>query len=79
MIEQAIKNATNMGLTLYACIPFPNASDSHLFKVLCGAKNNYVVWTFNSQDGGFHHGHYHRDLSNALQDLTITLIELGWE
>jgi hypothetical protein len=43
--------------------------DKHLFYVLCRFNNQFVVWTFNAQDGGCYYGKYSDacDLDKALE------------
>ena len=35
--------------------------DKHLFYVLCRFNNQFVIWTFNEQDGGCYYGKYSDD------------------
>jgi hypothetical protein len=48
----------NAGYTIIAAVQFPHPGDSHLYVVMGQQDNAFVVWTFNTQDGGFYHGHY---------------------
>jgi len=43
--------------------------DKHLYYVLCRFNNQFVVWTFNAQDGGCYYGKYSDacDLDKALE------------
>ena len=37
---------------------YPHADDAHLHTVLCQWNDEFVVWTFNEQDGGCYYGNY---------------------
>jgi len=79
-LDNVVVNARKIGAIVLACIPFPNPKDYFLAKVLCKcASDEYVVWTFNYADGGFHNGHYFQDLSNAIEKLNELIIELGYQ
>jgi hypothetical protein len=49
-----------------------NPGDTHLQTVLCYIPGNeltpYATWLFNMQDGGFHWGHYHRHINEAIPE-----------
>lgn len=76
-LVRAHREAQHMDAALLACIPYPNPRDWNLSKILCHTANDeYVVWTYNAIGGGFHQGHYHRDLRDALNTLAEKMAEL---
>jgi hypothetical protein len=62
---------------LSTCVAYVNDPlDKHLAYVLCvwkredGIPVEWVVWTHNKEDHGFYHGHYIRDLEDAVKCFT---------
>lgn len=72
VIEEAIHEATKLPYkteVLAACM-YPHNGDSHLLAVICKVekqeRHEYVVWTFNRYDRGFHNGRYSVSYADAV-------------
>jgi len=48
-------------------------SNNYLSTVLASRNNEYVVWTFNHESGGFHHGYYTSDYEDAKDAFLSTI------
>lgn len=79
-IEVANEEARKHGHTLFGAVQHPNPKDAHLVKVMArSASDEYVVWTFNVQDRGFHHGHYSKTFTDAFKSFTAALYQMRIE
>ena len=62
--------AKNKG-KLLAVKPFSSHPDDHYLHIVLIERDHdydpYVVWRFNSQDGGFFAGYYHSTMKEALE------------
>lgn len=53
------------GATVLLSERFPHPMDSHLHHVLCYWNDQFVVWSFNKQDGGCYYGAYFSSVLDA--------------
>lgn len=44
---------------------YPHEADSHLWTVMCRFNDQFVVWSFNKQDGGCYGGQYYSTWTDA--------------
>ena len=59
------------GSTVLHAEQFPHGGDKHLWTVLCEFNGQFVVWSYNDQDGGCYHGQYY-DTWTAAYDAWCT-------
>lgn len=76
-METKEKIKTEAESRLANCVARFSDPEKRLEYVLCvwkrdkGVPVEWVVWTYNSQDHGFYHGHYYRDLASAVERFKI--------
>lgn len=78
LLNAAKTSAEKQGVSLLACIPYPHPGDANLAKVLCitSEHEEFVVWTYNMSNGGFHSGIYFADIRDAMTQLTLNTVEM---
>ena len=70
--QACLRNGTIMAFAPYSAHP----DDDYLAVVLvCRGSLSYVVWTFNSELGGFANGLYTQNLRAGLADFTMRIHE----
>jgi hypothetical protein len=63
----------NLPLIAHRVLEAHQSADDHLAVVLCQSEREWIVWTYNFQDHGFHHGDYCQTVGEASDALEAKL------
>lgn len=77
-VSHATEVAEAWGHKILAAVQYPNPADSYLAKVICksGISGEYVIWTFNVTDKGFHNGRYFKEFADCFGEFSLLISEL---